>query len=219
MDWDRINVWTNTLYTMIHSLQLAHAARFGDLSGLHASIVSAESWITPECSFKSPLAEVPFGNGRASFRRDPNVHFENVARQVVKMLIQDLTVILDQMLAESMTEHGFAALDYPQSKIEKLSTTLDTERFDWARKGCLELIAVRNVLAHGDGRWNNRSIEIVKDILDPLPKSGQSLSVGVPMLFRYRKAIRTFLNETQARSGPRKASPAKASRRAGGKDR
>lgn len=213
MDWDRVNVWTNTLYTMIHSLQLARAVQFGELSDLHASIVSAEDWIAPECSFKSPLAEVPFGNGKARFRRDPNKHFKDIAKQLVKMLVQDLTVIFDEMMAESIAEHGFAAQDYPQAKIEKLATKLDKDRFDWARKGCLELIAVRNVLTHGNGRWNEKSIVIVKDILDPVPKSGQSLSVGVPMLFRYRKAIRTFLNETRVRTEQRQVASLNGARR------
>lgn len=213
MDWDRVNVWTNTLYTMIHSLRLARADEFGDLSDLHAGIVSAGSWITPECSFKSPLAKVPFGKGKVRFRRDPNRHFEDIAKQLVKMLVQDLTVIFDEMMAESMAEHGFAAQDFPQAKIKKLATKLDKDRFDWARKGCLELVAVRNALTHGNGRWNDKSIVIVKDILNPAPKSGQSLTVGVPMLFRYRKAIRTFLNETRVGAAQRPAAPLNGARR------
>jgi len=183
MNWDRINVWTNTLYTLIHSLQLARLAEFASLDDLHQHVVDAEAWLDRECSFNSPLLETPFGGGKISFRRDPNKHFTSVSQQFVKMLIQDLTVIFDEMMQDSLNAHGFAVPDYPQSKIEKLATKLDKQKYDWARKGCLELVAVRNALAHGSGRWNDKSILIVRDFVDPVPQVGEVLLIGVPMLF------------------------------------
>ena len=200
MDWDRINVWTNTLYTLIHSLQLARLSGFGKLDDLHKNVVDAETWLDSECSFNSPLLETPFGGGKISFRRDPNKHFKSISQQIVKMLIQDLTVIFDEMMQDSLIAHGFSVPDYPQSKIEKLATKLDKQQYDWARKGCLELVAVRNTLAHGNGQWNDKSIFIVRGFVNPVPQAGEVLLIGVPMLFRYRKAIRTFLNETRVQA-------------------
>ncbi|MBY5378919.1 hypothetical protein [Rhizobium leguminosarum] len=197
MNWDRINVWTNTLYTLIHSLELARLSEFARLEDLHKHVVDAEAWLERECSFNSPLLETPFGGGKISFRRDPNKHFTSISQQLVKMIIQDLTVIFDEMMHESLQAHGFSAPDFPQSKIEKLATKLDKQKYDWARKGCLELVAVRNTLTHGNGRWNDKSILIVSEFIDPKPQRGDALLIGVPMLFRYRKAIRTFLNETR----------------------
>lgn len=197
MNWDRINVWTNTFYTLLHSLHIAHTAQFGNIDGIHETIISAGTWITPECSYKSPLLDEPFGRDTITFRRDPNKNFEEISKQLVKMLIQDLTVIFDQMMEESIAGNGFPELNYPQSKIEKLATILDKNKFNWAKNGCLELVAVRNVLTHAGGKWNEKSIEIVRGFVEPLPKVGEPLVVGVPMLFRYRKAIRTFLNETK----------------------
>lgn len=65
---------------------------------------------------------------------------------------------------------------------------------EWAKQGCLELIAARNVLTHARGRWNKKSIAIVS-FVNPAPNVGDELIIGFPMLFRYRKAMRTFLNE------------------------
>ncbi|MDE1905842.1 MAG: hypothetical protein KGH75_05270 [Rhodospirillales bacterium] len=114
------------------------------------------------------------------------------------MLIQDLVVILDEMMSESIEQHGDRAGVYPQSKVEKLSVYLD-QKFLWSKHGCFELIAARNVLTHNGGKWNEQSIAIVAPFLTTPPSQGEKLSVGVPMLFRYRKAMRTFLNETQVR--------------------
>jgi len=115
------------------------------------------------------------------------------------MLLQDLVVIFDNMMDEVLAGHGEKAGHYPQSKVEKLATRLN-RKYDWSRQGCLELIATRNVLAHARGRWNKRSIDIVKGFITPPPIEGEMLQIGVPMLFRYRRAMRTFLNEVKPKS-------------------
>lgn len=194
MDWERINVWTNTLYTLIHSLHMARESSFGDLNTLDARARASSNWIMPECSYASVLLAHPGGRMKISFRRDPNKHFGEISRQVVKMLIQDLTVILDQMMDEALAQRGEVAGNFPQSKIEKLKKALDP-RYHWAADGCLELVAARNVLTHADGRWNEKSIAVVKAFLNPLPAVGDKLEVGIQMLFRYRKAMRTMLNQ------------------------
>jgi hypothetical protein len=196
MDWDRVNVWTNTFYTLIHSMEIAKNANFAELTAVNGNIISAGQWINPECSFKSCLLDHPFGFKEITFRRDPNKHFLAIAYQIVKMLVQDLTVIMDEMMAESLAAHGCRPLNFPQQKIERLSKFIDKKKFLWACNGCLELVAVRNVLTHANGRWNEQSVNLVKAFVDPPPVAGISLMIGVPMLFRYRKAMRTFLNET-----------------------
>jgi hypothetical protein len=110
------------------------------------------------------------------------------------MLVQDLVVIFDAMMDEVLSARNETAGKFPQSKVEKLSTHLD-QRYAWAKHGCLELIAVRNVLTHAGGRWNARTIHIVESFVAPVPTPGERLIIGFPMLFRYRKAMRTFLNE------------------------
>lgn len=194
MDWERINVWTNTLYTLIHSLHLAKEANFGDLGTLDQRARETCLWVAPDCSYASVLLAHPGGKDKITFRRDPNKHFPDVSRQLIKMLVQDLTVILDSMMDEALLQRGEVAGNYPQSKVEKLRKTLDP-RHQWAANGCLELIAVRNVLTHNQGLWNAKSIEIIKRFVSPLPTVGESVVVGFSMLFRFRKAMRTLLNE------------------------
>ncbi len=202
MDWGRVNVWTNTLYTLIHSLHISKQISFGNLTYVDRSILDAGTWITPDCSYKSALVEHPFGNHKTTFRRDPNKHFSDIANQIVQMLLQDLVVILDEMLSEALRQKGESAGPYPQSKVEKLATHLD-EKYTWAKHGCFELVAVRNVLTHNGGRWNDQSIAIISEFVKPPPASGDKLSIGFAMLFRYRKAMRTFLNETTREKKPR----------------
>jgi hypothetical protein len=195
-DWERVNAWTLTLYTLIQSLHVARKVQFGDLAALEAHIIDARAWSPMESSYASILLDHPFGKSRITFRRDPEKHFEDTVAQFIQMLAQDLVVIFDAMMDGILASRGEAAGRFPQSKVEKLATHLDPKH-DWARQGCLELIAARNVLTHSGGLWNKKSITIVSSFVKPPPAVGEKLQIGFPMLFRYRKAMRTFLNEVQ----------------------
>lgn len=194
MNWERVNRWTTALYTLIHSLRLAKAIEFGNPSGLKNSILEASNWTPHIASYKSVLLSKPFGNSSVKFRRDPNEHFEEVASQIICMLVQDLVVIFDQMMDELLHARGETAGKFPTSKVQKLAKCLD-QRFKWAEQGCIELIVVRNVLTHASGRWNDESIALIFGFITPPPNVGDKLTIGFPMLFHYRKAVRTFLNE------------------------
>jgi hypothetical protein len=196
MNWDPVNVWTSTLYTLIHSLSLAKEQSFGDLDSLADRIKKTETWLPKGWSYNSVLAAQPMGRKKVRYRRDPNKHFETIVGQVIQMLIQDLVVILDGMMDDILAARGESAGAYPQSKVEKLATHLDP-KFEWAKHGCLELVAVRNVMCHASGRWNQRSIQIISDFVDPLPNNGDQLQLGFVQLFQFRKAMRTFLNEVK----------------------
>lgn len=194
MDWERVNVWTNTLYTVIHSIHSAREKSFGDLTTLDQRARDASQWVSPDCSYASILLAHPDGRDNITFRRDPNIHFADITRQLIKMLIQDLVVILDEMMDEALVQRKETAGHFPQSKVEKLRKSLDSKH-QWSANGCLELIAARNVLTHNKGIWNAKSIDIVKGFVSPPPMVGERLVVGFSMLFRFRKAMRTMLNE------------------------
>lgn len=196
MNWDRVNVWTNTLYTLLHSLSLAKEKSFGDLSTLADRIKEAETWLPVGWSYNSVLAAQPMGRKKVTYRRNPNKHFESIVRQVIQMLIQDLVVILDGMMDDILASRGESAGQFPQSKVEKLATHLGPQ-YEWAKQGCLELIATRNVMCHAGGRWNEKSIQIVSSFVNPPPKDGDQLQLGFVPLFLFRKAMRTFLNEVK----------------------
>jgi len=193
LDWERVNAWTCTLYTLIHSMEIAKQQRFGVIANLGKSLKSARTWVDPECSYGSILLRHPTRDRDITFRRDPNLHFSDVAQQVTRMLVQDLVVILDEMMSQILASRRERAGDFPQSRVEKLAVGLD-RRFQWSAYGCYEMIAVRNVFSHAGSSWNQRSIAIVP-FLSPAPKPGEKLTIGLPMLFHYRKAMRTFLNQ------------------------
>ncbi|MGI3128175.1 hypothetical protein [Nitratireductor sp. PBL-C9] len=196
MNWDRVNVWTNTLYTLIHSLSLAKEQSFGELDTLADRIKEAKTWLPTGWSYNSVLAAQPMGQKTVIFRRDPNEHFESIAGQVIQMLIQDLVVILDGMMDDILAARGERGGGFPQSKVEKLATHLDP-KFEWAKHGCLELIAARNVMCHASSRWNRKSIEVIRAFVYPPPNDGDQLQLGFEALFQFRKAMRTFLNEVK----------------------
>lgn len=127
------------------------------------------------------------------FRRNPNQYFANVAEQVARMLVQDLVVIFDEMMSQILAARGESAGQFPQSKVEKLAKHLKPE-YLWSAQGCYEMIAVRNVFSHAGAKWNERSIKVIP-FVTPAPKVGDKLIIGTPMLFYYRKAMRTFISQ------------------------
>lgn len=196
MDTARIRTWTRTLYALIQALNLAKSVNFGRLEDLSQNTKEASKWVSPDCSYKSVLLDHPMGDRRVTFRRDPAEHFDEIARQIVNMLVQDLVAILDEQMTHILIKIGEEIPNYPLSKAQLLKRHLNSQ-YNWAYFGCVELIACRNVFTHGAGRWNIRSIEYVRGIVNPLPQEGDVLSVGFSMLFRYRKAIRTFINDIE----------------------
>ncbi|MBO6632945.1 hypothetical protein [Parvibaculum sp.] len=193
-NWDRINSWTNTLYALIQALHISNRIGFGNLTLIHDNIHEAKDWISPSCSYSSILVDHPFGDRKIKFRRDPNLHFKQISSSVVRMLVQDIVVIFDQMMTDILVERGLNPGKHPQDKVRQLIEYLPDKHL-WSAQGSLELIAVRNILTHGDGCWNDRAIDVVKAFVIPPPEIGEQLVLGFPMLFRYRKAIRTFLNQ------------------------
>lgn len=194
MNYERVNVWTNTLYALIQSVHIAKQVRFGNFDYLAENINEAGAWVNPDCSYSSTLLAFPFGGAKVTFRRDPNSHFDQISKQIIKMLIQDLVVIADEMMTECLDARKENCNGYPQQKIKRLTKYLDP-KYMWSKDGCLELVAVRNVLTHANGKWNAQSISVISSFVSPLPAVNDELIVGFGMLFRYRKALRTFLNE------------------------
>lgn len=193
-NWDRVNVWTNTLYALIQALFISKQIQFGNLPLIGDSVQEAGKWVAPDCTYSSVLLQHPFGNRRIKFRRDPNAHFDEIAGQIVAMLVNDLVVIFDGMMADILRGKNIKPANYPQSRVQQLKRYV-ANNHDWAVQGCLELIAVRNVLTHNGGHWNTSSLNIIRPFVVPIPNVGDPLKIGFSMLFRYRKAVRTFLNQ------------------------
>ena len=201
MDTSQIRIWTKTLYAIIQALSLAKNADFGRLENLAKYTKDASDWIEPDCSYQSVLLAHPMGDRRVTFRRDPAEHFDEITKQVMKMLIQDLVTILDELMKDILIRAEAEVPNYPLSKVLALKHYLDPE-YEWAYQGCVELIACRNVMSHSQGKWTERSIGYVRDFVVTPPEEGDILSIGFSMLFRFRKAIRTFINDVESELWP-----------------
>jgi len=196
-------------------LHMAKEVNFGDKSSLDERFRDAKNWISPICSYSTTLLPSHTNNKKLEFRKDPSMHFDEISGQIIKMLVQDLTVIFDEMMADAMVKLDINPINFPQSKVEKLSTLLHAD-YEWSKKGCLELIAVRNSLCHANGLWNAKSLNLISGFINPMPVVGDKIILSFEMLFNYRKAIRTFLNDVcppdktpKSKKRNKKSSPSK----------
>jgi hypothetical protein len=193
----RFNGWTHTLYAVVQSLSISKRLNFGNLDEINESINESRGWIKPCCSFTSSLRNAPTKNRRITFRKDPAQYFNETVSHVVRMLLLDLVVIFDDMMGEKLIEIGQAneIEQTPGKKLMKLYSYVDEKEYGWAINGCFELIAVRNALCHNDGVWNKKSLDFVNGHIQVMPVLGEKIVIGLPMLFLYKKAIRTFINQ------------------------
>lgn len=200
------------MYVIVHSLELARKISFGNLHTLDDNAVAAAGWIEPECSYKSVLLNHQQSRRKITFRRDPNLHFSEIAAQLLNMLVQDLVTIFDQMMGEILIAAKLNPANFPQDKMAQINSRC-SHISDWSSQGCIELIACRNILTHCAGRWEDRSIQMIAGFIDPPPKVGDRLVLGIGMLFRFRKAIRTYTTQAMLELCPDNLSPKRGPKR------
>jgi hypothetical protein len=215
---DELNMWTLMLYTIIGSLYDEKVSGFPGIHDVSNAIEDSQNWSGKiSCSFDSILSKKKFKKREVKVRLDIEEKFDKVSDAVVKLLLKDLCVLADRMAAMSLAENFSyentqgTIPKYPREKINCLSKYLIEGRRDkniWSYFGCLELIAVRNAIEHNESKWNEESIEVIRsfseemkcdekeDFIANLPKAGDRIVLGFPILFRYRAAIRTFFTET-----------------------
>jgi len=195
-----LNEWTCALYTLMHSLKTSRDRNFEPRDKLNDSGIEATKWIEEKNKFNSIThREVTTSKRKMKFRRDPAKNFEKTISRVSKMLIQDLVVLFDEILNDLMIEKGINVQRFPQSKVEALKKYIDSE-YEWSVKGCMELIALRNAITHSKGKWNEKCLRILKDndIINETEATklkGKKVIVNIPMVFEYKKSIRTFMNQ------------------------
>ena len=71
---------------------------------------------------------------------------------------------------------------------------------EWARRGVLELNVIRNCFVHNDGRWSTRGLKDIGSFVTNLTaKDGDLVEVNYEDVFRYKRAVRTLLNQAEAK--------------------
>lgn len=189
--------WSQTVYGVAHSLQIAKSIKMGNLTTLVESLSEAEGWTKSDLGFDSAVPEKKFVEGSIAFDgSDHEEIFVALSQRVVKMLFVNLMVLADECLAQLMSEAGVDPPNYLTSKAEWVKSRLGTKHV-WAANGLLEMCAIRNAIVHNGGMLNSSSIHILESAGIKFVAPNHQVELSFGDLFRYRRALRTVLGEIQ----------------------
>lgn len=198
MDIDlRMREWSQTVYGVAHSLNIAQGVKLGNLDTLLESLVAADAWNASDLGFTSNLPARGFKDG--DIRLDGRDHaevFANLAENIVRILFVNLAVLADECLANLIGAVGIKPPNYLTSKAEWVKANLD-QKHAWAANGLLELCAIRNALVHANGHLNASAVALLVKAEVAVAKAGHQVRLSFGDLFRYRRALRTVLGEVQ----------------------
>jgi len=189
--------WSQTVYGVAHSLYIAKALKLGNLTALIDSLSAAEQWNTSDLGFSSSLPMKEFKNGSINLKgEDYREVFAILSKNIVNILFVNLAVLADECLAQLIAEARVTPPNYLTSKCEWVKSKIDN-KYMWAANGMLELCALRNAVVHNGGKLNASAIDILQkaDVEDA--KLNHDISISFGDLFRYRRALRTVINELQ----------------------
>lgn len=188
--------WSQTVYGVAHSLQIAHSVKLGNLTALLDSLSEAEKWNASDFGFTSSLPTKQFRDGSINLNgRDHKEIFSILSENIVKILFVNLAVLADECLGQLIEEAGVnPAPNYLTSKVEWVKSKIG-DKYQWAANGMLELCAVRNAVVHNAGVLNDSAIDILIKAGVNDAKRGHEISISFGDLFRYRRALRTVIGE------------------------
>ncbi len=198
MDIDlRMREWSQTVYGVAHSLNIAHGVKLGNLDTLLESLVAADAWNASDLGFTSNLPARDFKDG--DIRLDGRDHaevFANLAENIVRILFVNLAVLADECLAHLIRAAGTEPPNYLTNKAEWVKAKLD-QKHAWAANGLIELCALRNALVHANGHLNASAVALLVKAEVTGSKEGHKVQLSFGDLFRYRRALRTVLGEVE----------------------
>ena len=192
----RFKRWSQTAYGLLHAVERLKASDFKDASSAQQSISklvqrfpSQTGFLSavPQKSLKKDSIKVSLSDGKQSA--------DEIANSLLCMLIADLVVLFDDIAGTQLADKGIACDTMPGGKADLLKSRFPDSR-KWAARGVIELVSIRNAIVHNDSTWNDKALNLLSlaDVIK-LPQPGTPLRVGIDDLFRYRRAVRTALNE------------------------
>ncbi|WP_407278967.1 hypothetical protein U5817_22985 [Aromatoleum evansii] len=193
----RMLQWSQTVYGVAHSLNIAKAVKLGNLDTLIESLTEADAWNESDLGFTSCLPQKDFKDGAIKLDgKDHDDVFINLSESIVRILFVNLAVLADECLAYLIERADVNPPNYLTSKAEWVKSKID-RKYAWAANGLLELCALRNAIVHANGVLNASAIEILgkADISDA--QVGHLVSLSFGDLFRYRRALRTVFGEIE----------------------
>jgi hypothetical protein len=194
--------WSQTVYGVAHSLNIAKAVKLGNLDTLLESLTEADAWNDSDLGFTSNLPQKDFRDGAIKLDgRDHEEVFVNLSENIVRILFVNLAVLADECLDYLIWHAGVSPPNYLTGKAEWVKSKMDA-KFLWAANGLLEICALRNAIVHANGVLNSPAIEILEKAGISDARAGHLVSLSFGDLFRYRRALRTVLGEMEKLAAP-----------------
>lgn len=201
--FELINAWTQTTLGMIHALSIAKGVQMGNMNRLGENVVAAFSWIPSNIGFISSVpTRAPESKSFSLSGKNEDDIFNRVARNSCELLFTDLVVLLDVYMEILLKNKKIEPKRFPSGRIEQF---IISAKYDWAKRGVQEMVVIRNCLVHSAGNWSKGAADQIQSICGNRPTVGDKVCVGFDDLFRYKRAVRTFLGEANRCNRPTNA--------------
>lgn len=187
--------WSHTVYGVGHALYVAESINFGNLDTIVDSMRAAEAWNKTALGFESNLPVREFTEGSIYLKGSGHKEvFGRVSESIVKVLFINLAILADEIIGYLIGQTGSAVPNYLFNKIEWTHARIPPS-YHWVTNGLFELVAIRNALVHGGGRWSNSTIAQLRAAGIQEVDMNVDISLSFGDLFRYRRALRTVIGE------------------------
>lgn len=191
--------WSQTAYGLVHSVTMSSRLDLGNINRIGRSVTESFGWFPREDQFDSSVEHRPYKED--DFRLEDgdvkNVVL-NLKANLLSLLLVDLAALTDELLTSIMTTKGKKPENFPFLSNKAKAVTCAAEQ-EWARRGVLELNVIRNCFVHNDGKWSSRGLKDIGAVVTNLTaKDGDPVTVNYEDVFRYKRAVRTLLNQAEA---------------------
>jgi hypothetical protein len=211
---DTLREWTQTMYGLIHSVKLSSAVDMGNINRVDQSISESLSWFSGSQQFNSNIEQRNFKSDRVNLN-DGDIEQVTAKLKInlLKVLLIDLAALCDALLAEILAKHKneeeiSSVYPYLRNKVEAVACTDEAK---WAQKGVLELNILRNCIIHNDTKWNDKGLMELRNICSNITASpGDSVTLTYEDLLRYKRAVRTLLNQADTHGIKKNGEPGRS---------
>lgn len=198
--WQRaLNRWSQTAYGLVHSVTISSRLDLGNINRIGDSISESFGWFPRQDQFESNVEHRP--SKENDFRLndgDIKAVVSNLKTNLLSFLLIDLATLTDELLSSIMTVKGAKPEKYRYLRDKTKAVRCAPEQ-KWAQQGVLELNVLRNCFVHNDGKWSSRGLKDIGAVVENLTaKEGDPITVNYEDVFRYKRAVRTLLNQAEA---------------------
>ena len=191
--------WTQTAYGLVHSVTLSSRLDLGNINRIGCSITESFGWLSRKDQFVSNVEHRAYKDDDFHLEDgDVNQVVSNLKVNLLSLLIIDLAALTDELLTTIMVAHGEKPEGFPYLSNKTKLVACAPEQ-EWARRAVLELNVIRNCFIHNDGKWSSRCLnDIAPVVTNLIAKDGDPVEINYEDIFRYKRAVRTLLNQAEA---------------------